>query len=124
VKLTVTIIVVLALAFASAASADNYGGVSSATKQRVLRELARYPGWSVSRMACIVGRESGFNPRAVNWNDANGGSHGLGQINGIHRHRFANVWHLRYTIRGGVEMMYRLWRASGYSPWYGGSRAC
>ena len=116
--------VVAALAVTGAASAENYGGVSRSVKQQVIREIAKYPGWSVSRMSCIASRESGFNPRAVNWGDSNGGSHGLFQVNGIHSRVFANVWHSRYTIRGGVEMAYRLWRASGYSPWNGGSYSC
>lgn len=120
VLLTITV----ALVLAGTASADNYGGVSAGTRQQVLKELARYPGWSVSRMSCIVARESGFNPRAVNWRDANGGSHGLGQINGVHRYAFRDVWHLRYTIRGGVQMMYRLWRAAGYSPWASTRHGC
>ena len=109
---------------AAPASADNYGGVSAATKAKVMQEVRRYKGWDPSRIACIIGRESGFNPKAVNWRDSNGGSHGLGQINGIHRYAFREVWHLRYTIRGGIQMMYRLWRASGYSPWGGGSYRC
>ena len=75
-------------------------------------------------MSCIINRESGYNPNAVNWNDANGGSHGLAQVNGIHRQAFADIWPLRYTIRGGIEMAYRLWHACGYTPWNGGTRSC
>lgn len=114
----VTILVVCVLASAGVASADNYGGVSGATRAKVTREVYRYwSGWEARRMLYIIGRESGFNPRAVNWSDANGGSHGLCQVNGIHRGTFARLWHLRYTIKAGMEMCYRLYRAAGWGPW-------
>jgi hypothetical protein len=91
----------------------------------VRREIRRQFPASEWRWAyCTVGRESGWNPRAVNWSDPNGGSHGLWQINGIHARALAILWPRRYTIRGGIRMGFLLWRAAGRSPWVGGSRAC
>lgn len=95
-------------------------------KKAVYHEVHRYwSGWQATSMLRCVKRESGFNPKAVNWRDANGGSHGLFQINGIHRIAFSKVWHLRYTIKANVQMAYRLYRAdqakggSGFGPWRG-----
>lgn len=90
------------------------------------KEVYRYwSGTSAQTMLRCIRRESGFNPKAVNWRDPNGGSHGLTQINGIHRYAFVSIWHLRYTIKGNLEMAYRLYRAdraqggSGFGPWGG-----
>lgn len=113
-----------ALAAPLSAQADNYGGVSAKTRAAVMKEVRRYHGWDANRIACIIGRESGFNPRAVNGGDSHGGSHGLGQANGVWARTLADVWPRRYTIKGGVEIMYRIWRASGYSAWSGGSHPC
>ena len=111
---------------APVSGADNYGGVGRSTRQAVTQEVHRYwSGWEAESMLRCIRRESGFNPRAVNWGDANGGSHGLAQINGIHRSAFARIWHLRYTIKGGVQMAYRLYRGdraeggNGFGPWGG-----
>jgi hypothetical protein len=104
-------------------SASNYGGVSASVRARVRREIRRQFPASEWRWAyCVVGRESGWNPRAVSRTN----DHGLFQLNIIHASYFtrAGMWGLRYTIRGGTRMAYLLWRAAGRSPWYGGHRAC
>lgn len=126
--LAATAAVLIAATLVSAASAgrqDNYGGVSAAEKQRVVREVYRYwNGWEAQRMLCIIGRESGFNSRAVNWRDSNGGSHGLAQANGIWARTMGELWSQRYTIKGGVAIAHRIYRASGWRAWGGGSRSC
>jgi len=120
-----TAAVLIAATLSSAAYADNYGGVSTAEKQRVANEVRRYwSGNDASRMLCIIGRESGYNSRAVNWGDSDGGSHGLAQANGIWARTMGSMWSQRYTIKGGVAIAYRIWRASGWRAWGGGSYAC
>jgi len=116
-----TAILAVSLTVVSVSSADNYGGVSPQTRAQVTKEVYRYwSGWQARTMLRCIQRESGFNPRAVNWGDSNGGSHGLAQINGVHRSTFGALWSKRYTISGGIEMAYRLYRADGFGPWGGG----
>jgi hypothetical protein len=121
------LLAVLALALAClavrASDASNYGGVSASVREKVRREIRRqFPRTEWRWAYCVVGRESGWNPRAVSRTN----DHGLFQLNIIHAGYFtrAGMWHRRYTIRGGVRMGYLLWRAQGRSPWYGGHRAC
>ena len=116
----------LATQLVASARADNYGGVGNSTKAAVRAEVAKqFPSWTHSRVYCIIGRESGWNPRAVNWRDANGGSHGLFQINGINRRTMGeSLWAKRYTIWGSVRMAYLLWRGRGFAPWSGGHYGC
>ena len=81
-----TIVVVAFALVAGTASADNYGGVTPAYKQQMVRLIYKNfgSGWQGQAMVCIAQRESGFNPRAANWHDSHGGSFGLFQINGSH----------------------------------------
>ena len=59
----------LVLAFAVPAQADNYGGVSSRYRARMIQLIHHYfdhTGYGTTMVRC-ADRESGFNPRAVNW---------------------------------------------------------
>jgi len=124
VKLIVATVLaaLIAAAFTSAsAMADFYGGVTAAEKQRVTREVYRYwTGWEARKMLCIIGRESGFNKRArSNTND-----HGLAQANIIWARPMGKTWDRRYTIKGGIEIAYRIYRSQGWQAWAGGSHRC
>lgn len=127
-SIVVLVAALFVLAFAGTAAAatqDYYGGVSAATKKQVTKEVYRYwSGNDARRMLCIIGRESGYNPRAVNRGDANGGSHGLAQANGIWARTMGATWNRRYTISGGMEIAYRIWKSSGWRAWSGGSHSC
>lgn len=128
--------VVLAVAVATtsafAASSDNYGG-NSRKEQRQMERLIRdrFPSYIENTMVCIARRESGLNPRAVNWNDQHStgrGSFGLFQIGHLH----AAAWNgTARRLTGGnpyrlfdpkinVEAAFRLWRSGGLGPWGGG----
>lgn len=120
----------IALTAAAAASADNYGGVPSSYRARMVALIHRtFDRYGVgSFFVCVANRESGFNPRAANWHDSHGGSFGLFQING--------VWSPRgYVSRGdrvSMNWVRRMWnpyqntavalslyRRSGTVPWGG-----
>lgn len=58
------------------------------TRRVVAARFRPAGGYAVRVALCIVSRESGFNPGAVNHRDPSGGSHGLAQINGAHRWRY------------------------------------
>ena len=110
----------IAVTLTSAAQADNYGGVTAAEKQRVTKEVYRYwHGWEARRMLCIIGRESGFNRRAVSRTN----DHGLAQANIIWA-SLGPIWAKRYTIKGGIEIAYRIYRSQGWAAWRGGTYRC
>lgn len=125
-KAITTVAVVASLALPTAASADNYGGVSSAYRAQMKQLVYQYfgTGWKGQTMVRCVARESGFNPRAANWNDSHGGSFGLFQINGIHDPAPG-----KYATRAWISKMMnpvenikvavRLARG-GLGPWGGG----
>lgn len=57
--------------------------------------------------------ESRHDPNAVSRTN----DHGLFQINAVHRHRFAHIWHLRYDPFWNAVMAEHLWMESGWRPW-------
>ncbi len=127
------LVVAITMTLASAAQADtqdHYGGTSSVQQYRMKQLIYRYfgMGYTGITMVCIARRESGLNPRAANWGDSNGGSFGLFQINGVHRHRYPSG--KKESIRSfyarmsnpiqNIQSALALYRSSGLSPWGGG----
>ena len=69
---------VVALSFVGAASADNYGtSPSQAAQMKRMIYKTFGTGYVGQCFIRIANRESGFNPRAANYRDSNGGSYGL-----------------------------------------------
>lgn len=106
------------------AQAENYGGNSVKEQRRMVRLIYREfgHGWLGRTMVCISRRESGWNPRAINWGDrhANGrGSFGLFQIGRIHVNYVGGNWRLLLNPRINVRVAHRLYRAQGLGPWGG-----
>lgn len=111
-KRIATGIILAALALAAPASADNYGCKSPSQCEAMTKIIyAQFgSGWQGRTAVCIARAESGLNPRAANWRDANGGSHGLFQINGIHRWAYGKGAHSIYDPRWNAKVAYRLSR--------------
>ena len=86
--------------------------------KRVVREVFGL-GYAGRVAACIVGRESGWNPFAVSAT----GDHGLFQFN-----RLAHPWldmSRIYEIRFNVRLAWRMSRhGTNWGPWSGGTYAC
>lgn len=103
---------------ALAAPKPNYGGLTKKQEARIIRIITARFG-SASWMAiCIARRESGLNPKAANWGDSNGGSHGLFQINGIHSWAFGKKKHSIYNAYWNTEVAWRLSRhGKSWGPW-------
>lgn len=83
----------------------------------------KFPSYIAPTMVCIARRESGLNPRAVNWADqhANGrGSFGLFQIGRIHDHMVRGDYRRFWIPWVNVNAAWRLWRGAGLAPWGGG----
>ena len=119
--ITATAAVLIAATLASAANADYYGGVTPTVKAQVVRAVyARWHGSDAQRMLCIIGRESGYNPRA----QSHTGDSGLAQINQIHARSMGALWSHRYEIEANLDMALRLWRSQGFGPWAGGGYRC
>lgn len=117
---TIIAILVVACVFAGGANADNYGGLTASQEVSIKKIItSRFGNGYAGRMAlCIANRESGYNPRAANWNDSNGGSHGLFQINGAHRGwvDFKRIYNPRYN----TAVAWRLSRhGTDWGPWGG-----
>ena len=123
-----TAAVLIAATLTSAANADYYGGVTPTVKAQVVRAVyARWHGSDAQRMLCIIGRESGYNPRA----QSRTGDSGLAQINQIHARVMGALWRLRYSIEGNLDMALRLFLSKDqyghqlrFRPWAGGSYYC
>lgn len=116
-----SVIVVCMLVLVKTAHAENYGGVSRTQQAKITRLIyAKFgSGWFGRTMVCIAKRESGLNPRAANWGDSNGGSHGLFQINGIHR-SWVDLNRI-YDPIYNINVAYRLSRnGTSLTPWGGG----
>lgn len=118
------VLVIAALALAGTAQAGDYGGVSGANEQQMTRLVYAHfgTGWKGQTMIRCVRRESGFNPRAVNWDDPHGGSFGLFQINGIHapggyatRSWIAKMMNPYENVKVAVRLA-----RGGLGPWGGG----
>lgn len=110
-------IIVAAAVLVAPASADNYGCTNQAQCRKMERIIyAKFGnGWQGRTAVCIARAESGLNPRAANWGDANGGSHGLFQINGIHRWAYGKGKTSIYNPWHNTNVAYRLSR--GGSSW-------
>jgi hypothetical protein len=70
----------------------------------------------------IANRESGFNPRAANYHDSNGGSYGLLQSNAVHRwggESLAQFQRRMWNPVSHLAAMKRLYNGAGFSPWRG-----
>lgn len=121
IALIVALIVVIV---APNAPAANYGCVSKAQCRKmehlVYKTFGR--GYAGQCFIRIMYRESGGNPRAANYTDANGGSYGLLQLNGIHRWRGEswNAFLMRmYNPVTHLQAAKRLYLGSGFAPWRG-----
>ena len=134
-----TSIAVIAMAFASAAQADtqtqtnqlqtlqshdSYGAVTPAEKQRIIRLIYKHfgSGYVGRCMVRIAARESGFNERAVNWNDqhANGpGSFGVMQLGRIHVGLVGGDYRRLWDAETNIRAAKRLYQGSGFGPWRG-----
>lgn len=119
-----------AMVLSAPAQADNYGGNTRAEQQQMKRLIYQTfgTGWVGRTMVCIAGRESGLNPRAANYRDANGGSYGLFQINGAHARGgvtqswIRSMWNPVVNIRSARALFNSDRRAggNGLGPWNGG----
>lgn len=118
-----TAAVTVAATLVSAANADNYGTTPTRAKQSAeLVYRAFGGGWAGACAVRIMWRESGGNPRAANYRDANGGSYGLLQLNGAHRWRgesLAAFQRRMWNVSSHLAAAVRLYRGSGFSPWRG-----
>jgi len=121
--LLATAAVLIAATLISAANADNYGtsrAEASAMTALVYRTFGS--GWEGRCMARIMWRESGGNPRAANYRDANGGSYGLLQLNGAHRWRgesLSSFQRRMWNPYSHLAAAKRLYNRSGFAPWRG-----
>ena len=114
---------VAALSFVvPAAQADNYGTSRSETakmKQMIYKTFGTgYIGQCFIRIAA---RESGFNPRAANYHDSNGGSYGLLQLNGVHRWKGETLAQFQQRMWNPVTHLIAAKRLArgGFGPWRG-----
>jgi len=112
----VALVVVVGVVFTRAAAG------TTLQMQRIIR--AEFgPGQLGLTMRCIAVRESHLNPKASNLRDANGGSYGLFQINGIWRRPGETTRHFAWRMHNpwnNARMAHRLVRARGLEPWGGG----
>jgi hypothetical protein len=77
-------------------------------------------GWLGGCFARIAWRESRFDARASNWADANGGSHGALQINGVWRRRGespAAFAQRMYDPAANARLAHQIYRRYGVQPW-------
>lgn len=90
--LIVTMIAAVSLVFAGTAQSDNYSTTSSERAQMTALIYKTFgTGWQGKTMLCIAKRESGLNPRAINYKDSHPTSEGtfkyslgLFQIGALH----------------------------------------
>lgn len=110
----------IAASLVPSAAADNYGCKNASQCKKMERIIyAKFgTGWQGRTAVCIARRESGLNPRAANWGDANGGSHGLFQINGVHRWAYGKGARSIYNPYHNTNVAYRLSRGgTSWGPW-------
>lgn len=102
------------------------------SRQLVVRRFARAGGDAVRWALCVVERESGFNPGAVNSTaiapdvPVAGAGHasGLPQIV-VYYHRWVDRWKLLHDPAYAVAAMYRLSNGGLVrGPWQGGGYSC
>ncbi len=119
----VMLAVVCALVLTRAASGENYGGVSHAEKARMIHLIHHYfdrTGYGDMMVRCAE-RESGMNPRAVNWAGPVFGlleiRYGVWSHHGESLHHFKwRMWGPRNNLRLGVQIL----RRQGIAAWSGG----
>jgi hypothetical protein len=121
------LILLTVLLVVAAARADNYGTnpkEKAAMKSLIVKHFGS--GWRGQTMLCIAGRESGFNPRAANYSDSNGGSYGLFQMNGVHRWRGESLSQFQRRMWNPTTHMQAVVRLArgGLGPWRGGHYSC
>jgi hypothetical protein len=118
-----TATVLIAVTLVSPAYGDNYGtSRTEAAKMTALVHKTFGSGWQGRCMVRIMWRESGGNPRAANYRDANGGSYGLLQLNGAHRWQGESMSAFRarmWNPRTHLIAAKRLYDGSGFGPWRG-----
>ena len=128
-----TAAVLIAATFSSAAQADNYGGVSYATEQKMKEIIYAEFGhnWRGDTMVRCAERESGFNQRAWNRTDSHRdragnhvkGSFGLLQIGAGHHPLNMTVDQFRLAMwnpYANVRAAHTLMNGDGLGPWGGG----
>jgi len=82
--------------------------------------VREFPAWSEGWAVCVVERESGFNPGAVNWQS---GATGLSQIEPQFHPEF-NRWRLKDPVYA-THAFGKLSRwGRDRSPWAGGGYSC
>jgi len=114
----VALVVVVGVVFTRAAS----GSTTTLRMQRIIRHEFG-PGQLGRVMNCIAWRESNMRPWASNLRDANGGSYGLLQLNGIWRNHGETIHHFARRMHNpwqNVRLAHQLVRARGLEPWGGG----
>lgn len=96
------------------------GCASERVKEAVRAYVARYAA-NPTRAACIIGRESGWNPSAISPT----GDHGLFQFNYAAHHGWIDFARVTHDVVYAVELYNRLSRwGTNFSPWGGGAYAC
>lgn len=94
------------------------GATSTTTEAK--QEIRRLFGSQARLAECIVRHESGWNPRAINWNDKhrNGpGSFGLFQIGRLWIVHTNNSWHKLLDPVTNVRVAHRVYRTQGWNAW-------
>ncbi len=113
---------IVALSFVGGAAADNYGTTPAerAKMQKMIYKTfgTGYVGRCFIRIAA---RESGYNPRAANYSDSNGGSYGLLQLNGVHRWQGESLAQFQRRMWNPVTHLVAAKRLArgGFGPWRG-----
>lgn len=117
-----TFAVVVTATFVSAASADNYGTTpAEKAKMKTLIYKTFGTGYVGQCFIRIAARESGFNPRAANYRDVNGGSYGLLQLNGVHRWKGESLSQFQRRMWNPTTHLIAAKRLArgGFGPWRG-----
>ena len=95
------------------------GSMKSLASQLVVKQFSRAGSSAVRWALCVVRRESGFNPGAIN---SSSGASGLFQFLG---HPQYSNWMLTHDPVGQVRAAWQLSHgAQDRSPWYGGGYSC
>jgi hypothetical protein len=119
--IAVTAVMLLAVLVQNA-RADNYGTNSAEKAQMKAMILKTFgTGYVGQCFLRIANRESGFNPRAANYHDSNGGSYGLLQLNGVHRWRGESLSQFQRRMWNPVTHLIAAKRLArgGFGPWRG-----
>lgn len=113
----------VAACLAAAVSTGAASASSSSTVAEARREVWRLFGpVHAPRMLCVIGRESGWNPNAINWRDyhrgAGHGSFGLAQIGRLWIVAWLrDRWRLALDPVLNVRLAFRVFRIQGFRAW-------